>query len=94
MGGRFSSETAPFVNALAKAKSESAPQELRGRVRGSLQTTLGGDTGVQCSPVLRHVPLPACGTGMDPPSVHEVVRDSRLMRVWGGAQTRLGAHLL
>ena len=57
VGGRFSSETAAFVNALAKAKSESAPQLLRGRVRRSLQTTLGGDTGVQCSPVLRHVPL-------------------------------------
>ena len=37
---------------------------------------------------------PSCGTGIHPPSVHEVVRDSRLMRVWGGAQTRLGAHLL
>ena len=73
VGGRFSTETAVFLNALAKAKSQSAPQLLRGRVRVS--NTRRWEAILACSaPQSFAMSLlerrPTCGTGMDPPSVH------------------------
>ena len=80
VGGRFSTEKAVFLNALAKAKSQSAPQLLRGRVRAAY--TRRCEAILACSAAQSFAMSllerrPTCGTGMDPPSVHEVVRESR-----------------
>ena len=67
------------MNALAKAKSQSAPQMLRGRVRAAYtrrwEAILACSAGQFFAMSLLER-RPTCGTGMDPPSVHEVVRES------------------
>ena len=79
VGGRFSTETAVFLNALAKAKSQSAAQLLRGRARAAYTRRWEA---IPCSAAQSFAMSllkrrPTCGTGMDPPPVHEVVRESR-----------------
>ena len=80
VGGRFSTETEVFLKALAKGKSQSAPELLRGRVRAAY--TRRWEAILACSAAQSFAMSllerrPTCGTGMDPPSVHEVVRESR-----------------
>ena len=80
VGGRFSEEAATFVHALAKAKSRSQPPILRGRVRAAFSRRWEGIlvcTAAKSFAVSLLDRRPACNTGMDPPSVYEVVRDSR-----------------
>ena len=68
VGGRFSTETAVFLNALAKAKSQSVPQLLRGRVRASY-TRRRWEAIWACSAAQSFVMSllerrPTCGTGI------------------------------
>ena len=82
VGGRFSEEAASFVHALAKAKSRSHPPVLRGRVREALSRRWEGIlacTAAKSFAVSLLDLRPACNTGMDPPSMHEVVRDCRFL---------------
>ena len=80
VGGRWSQETADFLNAMAKAKAEEHPRILQGRVRDAcvrqwsalLACCLARSLAVS---LLERRPVP--GTGGDIPSVHEVVRDAR-----------------
>ena len=78
VGGRFSTETAVFLNALAKAKSQSAPQLLRGRVRAAYTRRWERDTGMQCSSVFCHVTLGE--------ETHLRNRDGPTVRARGGAR--------
>ena len=80
VGGRWSQETADFLNAMAKAKAEEHPRILQGRVRDAcvrrwsalLACCLARSLAVS---LLERRPVPRSGS--DIPSVHEVVRDAR-----------------
>ena len=77
-----SQKAASFVHALAKAKSRSQPPVLRGRVREALSRRWEGIlacTAAKSFAVSLLDLRPACNTGMDPPSMHEVVRDCRFL---------------
>ena len=80
VGGRWSQETADFLNAMAKTRAQESPQILQGRVRTALVTRWSAI--LACSlarslslSLLERRPVP--GTGGDIPSVHEVLRDAR-----------------
>ena len=80
VGGRWSQETADFLNAMAKTRAQESPQILQGRVRTAVVRRWSAI--LACSlarslllSLLERRPVP--GTGGDIPSVHEVVRDAR-----------------
>ena len=92
VGGRFSEEAASFVHALAKSTSRSQPPILRGGVRAALSRRWEGIlacTAAKSFAVSLLDRRPASNTGMDPPSVNEVVRDFRFSR--GVGSTRVGS---
>ena len=80
VGGRWSNETAQFLNALAEARSQSVPHILQGRAKAAWlrrwSAMLAGSAARAFAVSLldRH-PVP--GVGGDPPSVHEVLREDR-----------------
>ena len=80
VGGRLSVETAQFLSALAKAKAQSAPHLLQGRVEAAWLRRWSAT--LACSAarsfavsLLDRRPVP--GTGDAIPSAHEVMRDDR-----------------
>ena len=79
VGGRWSIETAHFLASLAKAKAETAPDVLRGRVqqdyvrRWSALLACSAIRAFSAS-LLDRCPVPAPGVI---PSVDEVVREAR-----------------
>ena len=89
VGGRWSQETADFLNAMAKAKAEEHPRILQGRVRDAcvrrwsalLACCLARSLAVS---LLERRPVP--GTGGDVPSVHEVVEGRQ---IWVGCTSGL-----
>ena len=83
VGGRWSEETATFLAALAKARAESSPFILPGRVKAAWIRRWNAM--LACSAarafavsLLDRRPVPR--TGRDIPSVHEVLRDARFGR--------------
>ena len=80
VGGRWSGETAQFLCALAKARAQSVPLNLQGRMEAAW--LLRWSAILACSAarsfavsLLDRNPTP--GTGDAVPSVHEVLRDDR-----------------
>ena len=74
VGGRWSVETAQFLSALVKAKAQSAPHLLQGRVEAAWLHRWSATLG--CSAVSAGL-APVPGTGDAIPSTHEVMRDNR-----------------
>ena len=80
VGGRWSVETAQFLSGLARAKAQSAPLLLQGRVEAAWLRRWSAT--LACSAarsfavsLLDRRPVP--GTGDAIPSTHEVMRDDR-----------------
>ena len=80
VGGRWSGETAQFLCALAKARAQSVPLNLQGRMEAAWLRRWSAI--LACSAarsfavsLLDRNPTP--GTGDAVPSVHEVLRDDR-----------------
>ena len=80
VGGRWSSETAQFLCSLAKARAQSAPLVLQGRMESAW---LRRWSAILACSAARSFALslldrcPSPGTGDDAPSAHEVLRDDR-----------------
>ena len=82
VGGRWSVETAQFLSALAKAKAQSAPHLLQGRVRRWSATLAYSAARSFAVSLLDRRPVP--GTGDAIPSAHEVMGDDRFAWELGG----------
>ena len=80
VGGRWSSETANFLNALSKAKSETAPEEVRDQVRAAWLRRWSNLLGCTAARAFATSLLEKrCSPGVSSavPAEHEVLRESR-----------------
>ena len=80
VGGRWSDETAQFLRALSKSKAASAPALMKGRTQAAWFRRWGSIMACSAARAFAVSLLEqrsAPGTGGDPPSEQEVLRDSR-----------------